>query len=76
MTIWDQPFFVHKIGVFVHMSKLKVGLHIHLCWQLVPILAFLDDSPVWHVVVSTYWIVFSHVDVLAVALGELRHGVS
>jgi len=39
-------------------------------------MAYLDDQPVGHVVVSTNWNGFAHVDELAVAACARRHGVA
>ncbi|MDP1007983.1 GNAT family N-acetyltransferase, partial [Klebsiella pneumoniae] len=36
-------------------------------------MAYLDDQPVGHIVVSTNWNGFAHVDELAVALPARRH---
>ena len=39
-------------------------------------MAYLDNQPVGHVVVSTNWNGFAHVDELAVIAGARRHGVA
>ena len=39
-------------------------------------MAYLDDRPVGHIVVSTNWNGFAHVDELAVVLPARRHGVA
>ena len=39
-------------------------------------MAYLDNQPVGHVVVSTHWNGFAHVDELAVIAGARRHGVA